>query len=198
MESTTITNNEDVTKALLEIGKKSKKTNVNNAAISVAKKVNPNTTNKTIATPRKKPLTKTEKLTKEEIQNLLLDYDKVDDIKTVILGTHVRYFISENNENKFRMGGNLKMIMNDHLILRNAVGYEWKVFLKGATFFKKMSIDDIKNTYEIINNKLNQEIKSLKKENIKLNKENDTLNKELEKFKTQQNTKIQKSKNKIK
>ena len=93
--------------------------------------------------------TYTEKLSKDEIAEKLEDYQKVDDINKVSLGTHLRYFITKDGKKLFRMGGQL--FKNDglpeYVILSNGVN-SWSVQTEGTTFFRKLSINEIKQEYE--------------------------------------------------
>ena len=108
--------------------------------------------------------TYTSNLTKDEIQQKLEDYKKVDDISTVPLNTHLRYFILKDGERIFRMGGNLKRNLDlpNYIVLKNALGTEWTVQIKDTIFYKKMTIPEIKEEYDIIVNELNDKIKKLK------------------------------------
>lgn len=112
--------------------------------------------------PRPKNGTKTDNLTEEEIDKLLEDYMEVN-INNVPIGTHLRYI----DPNKgFRHGGVLKNNsgLPDYIILKSATGPEWSVQVKGTIFFKKMTINEIKQAYE-------NEIKELKIKNKKLKEE---------------------------
>ena len=51
--------------------------------------------------------TYTDQLSKEDINKKLEDYIKVEDLSTVPINTHLRYFLNVNGELKFRQGGNL-------------------------------------------------------------------------------------------
>ena len=97
-----------------------------------------------------------------------------DDISKVSLGNHMRYFITSidkktgNVTRKFRLGGVLanKDNADKYIILSNGT-FSWSVQVNTAIFFKKMTIDEIKEEYEDIIHDKNLEIKQLKKE-IKL------------------------------
>jgi hypothetical protein len=103
-----------------------------------------------MTTPQIKKLTKdtykqpkytyTEKLTKEEIASKLEDYKKVNDISTVLNGTHLRYFITKDGKKLFRMGGHIinKDGLPEYIVLSNGKN-SWSVQLDGTTFFQKMS-----------------------------------------------------------
>lgn len=113
-----------------------------------------------------KKKTFTENLTKEEINKKLEDYKLVDDISKIPLDTHLRYFIKKDNQMLFRMGGNLKRNLDlpKFIVLKNAIGTEWTVQIKDTIFYKKMSIIEIKEEYEIIITELHEKIKNLKKQ----------------------------------
>ncbi len=106
----------------------------------------------------------TDNLTKEEVEKKLEDYKKVDDISAVPIGTHLRYFIKKDGELVFRMGGNLKINtgLPKYVILVNAEGVQWTVQVEGTIFYKKMSLEEIKEEYESIIKELNGKIKKLK------------------------------------
>jgi hypothetical protein len=108
--------------------------------------------------------TYTSKLSKEEIHEKLQDYKKVEDISTVPLNTHLRYFVLKDGELVFRMGGNLKRNLDlpNYIVLKNALGAEWTVQVKDTIFYKKMTIPEIKQEYDIIVDQLNDKIKKLK------------------------------------
>jgi hypothetical protein len=94
-------------------------------------------------------LTYTDKLSKKEIESLLLDYEKVDDLSEVPTGTHIRYFEDKDGELKFRLGGTLtiKTGLPVYCILTNNK-VSWSVQVKKCIFFKRISIKDIKEEYE--------------------------------------------------
>lgn len=103
-------------------------------------------------------------LTKDEINEKLQDYKLVDDISKVPLGTHLRYFVMKDGTKLFRMGGNLKRNLDlpKFLVLVNALGTEWTVQVKDATFYKKMSLKEIKEEYDGIIDELHEKIKKYK------------------------------------
>lgn len=93
--------------------------------------------------------TYTEKLTDDDIESKLEDYIKVDDISTIQIGTHLRYFTVKDGEKLFRLGGSLHKIgLPEYVILNNGT-QTWTVQTKNTTFFRKMSINEIKNDYKI-------------------------------------------------
>ena len=106
----------------------------------------------------------TSNLTKDDINEKLQDYKLVDDISTVPLGTHLRYFVIKDDKKLFRMGGNLKRNLDlpKFVVLVNALGTEWTVQIKDTTFYKKMSIKEIKDEYDGIIEELHEKIKKYK------------------------------------
>jgi len=104
----------------------------------------------------------TDKLTKEEIEEKLEDYKKVDDIYKVPLGTHIRYFTVSKGVKKFRTGGLLHRNdgLPDYVICNNGRN-TWSVQVKNTIFFRKMTIKEIKKEYK-------DHIKSLEKKNRNL------------------------------
>lgn len=103
-------------------------------------------------------------LTKDEINEKLQDYKLVDDISKVPLGTHLRYFVMKDGTKLFRMGGNLKRNFDlpKFIVLVNALGTEWTVQVKDATFYKKMTLKEIKEEYDGIIDELHEKIKKYK------------------------------------
>jgi hypothetical protein len=123
-------------------------------------------------------LTYTDKLSKKEIESLLLDYEKVDDLSAVPSGTHIRYFEDKDGELKFRVGGTLtiKTGLPDYCILTNNK-VSWSVQAKKCIFFRRISIKDIKEEYEekLLEkdksiNELTALVRKLKRDNINLKK----------------------------
>ena len=164
-KNTSITEDKMIDDALMKIGKKSNAKTKNIISDIVNKKnTTKNITKKNTEDVQKQTYTNT--LNKDEIQKKLEDYTKVDDLSTVPLGTHLRYFINKDGEYLFRMGGNLKRSTDlpKFVILKNAVGVEWSVQVKDTIFYKKMTLTEIKNEYENIIDELHLKIKKLKNE----------------------------------
>lgn len=142
-------------------------------------------------------VTQTDQLTKEQINEKLLNYSKVTDISKVSVGTHIRYFTKIKNEMKFRSGGNLisNKGLPDYIILSNG-RIRWSVQTNNTIFYRKMDEKELEKEYvEIINEKtaqykeLKKEYKILEKEyNVlatdlsNLKKENDEMRLKLQKF----------------
>jgi len=156
--------------------------NVNRETTRVNGEINKkNKPNKISDTNYDRPeLTYTDLLTKKDIEGLLLDYEKVDTNKLdgVLIGTHMRYFEKKDSELKFRVGGVLKVKgLPDYIVLNNGkVG--WSVQVKNCIFFKKISIESVRNEFKqmLINKdveleKLQSYIRTKEKEILALKKE---------------------------
>jgi hypothetical protein len=121
--------------------------------------------------------THTDKLSKEEISDLLDDYVEISisDIDDIKLGTHLRYIIiNDDNVYKFRLGGNLinKKGFPIYIILNNGK-MSWSVQLnKNIKIFKRISIYDIKKIYinqiEELNKQINYRDKHIENLNDKI------------------------------
>ncbi len=111
--------------------------------------------------------TYTDNLSPEQIKEKLADYVKIDnsDLLTMQLGTHLRYFTTDDNGKKhFRMGGNLINIkgMPEYVILGNGTT-TWSVQIANTIFFKKLNISDVREEYQEIIKEQKKEIDKLKK-----------------------------------
>ena len=109
--------------------------------------------------------TYTDNLTEDDINNLLEDYKKVENIYQVSLGTHMRYFSKVDGKTKFRTGGSLvhNQGLPKYVMLSNGKN-SWPVQVKDTTFFAKMTINEIKAEYD-------EELNKLEKENTQLRKQ---------------------------
>ena len=185
--------NDVVNSILVNIGKKTKN---NELVKNIVEKKNINsniggtissTTNVANESYKKDGKTFTENLTKEEINEKLEDYKKVDDISKVILGTHLRYFTEKDGTKLFRMGGNLKnnFGLPKYVILVNALGKEWTVQTANTIFYKKMTMGEIKEEYEKIDKENADKYKKIKNENKLLLKENEELKNIIKKLEKQ-------------
>lgn len=151
-----------------------------------------------------------ETLSNQDIKEKLKEYKKVTDIRTVSIGTHIRYF-SVNPKTKqkiFRLGGTLNKTDPEgkYVILSNG-SVSWSVQIPNTTFFQKMTDVEFKEELkkeikkEIMTEvqppnedieSLQKEIKNLKAKNEKYKKENEAL---VNKITTIENE-IKKTKNK--
>jgi hypothetical protein len=118
-------------------------------------------------------VTFTDQLSKEQIEEKLEDYKKVDDIFKVPLGVHLRYFSNINGKMVFRMGGLLHRNtgLPDYVILSTSPTGKpgWSVQVKDTLFYRKMTLQEIKIEYQSIIDELIGKNKKLKDENKKLN-----------------------------
>lgn len=107
----------------------------------------------------------TENLNEDDINNMLEDYRKVENIYQVPLNTHMRYFTTINGKKKFRTGGSLvhNQGLPKYVMLSNGKN-SWPVQVKDTIFFSKMSTTDIKEEYEAELDELEQENKMLRKQ----------------------------------
>lgn len=94
-------------------------------------------------------LTYTDKLSKQEIETLLMEYEKVEDLNNIPLGTHIRYFEDKDGELKFRTGGilTIKKGLPVYCILKNQ-NVSWSVQIKKCIFFRRITIKEVKKEYE--------------------------------------------------
>jgi hypothetical protein len=116
-------------------------------------------------------LTMTEKLSQDDIKQYLEDYDKINkiaDFDNIRLGTHIRYLSLKDGEYLFRYGGTLinKTGLPLYIILHNG-SRSWSVQVKDTIFFAQLTTKQVKQEYQEILDKKNEEIKHL----IKLNKD---------------------------
>jgi hypothetical protein len=118
-------------------------------------------------------VTMTDQLSKEQIEEKLEDYKKVDDIFKVPLGVHLRYFSNINGKMVFRMGGLLHKNtgLPDYVILSTSPTGKpgWSVQVKDTLFYRKMTLQEIKIEYQAIIDELITKNKKLKDDNKKLN-----------------------------
>lgn len=149
-----------------------------------------------------------DKLTNAEIKEKLKEYKKVENIKFVSIGTHIRYFAIDpkTKERVFRLGGNLNKIDPEgrYVILSNGSA-TWSVQIPNTLFYQKMteaefkeelkkelkkqilteesstSIDDLKKEIKNLTKKLDQ-YKELEKEYKNVVKKNEVLSSQLAKI----------------
>ena len=135
--------------------------------------------------------TLTDKLSAEEIKNKLEDYIEVEDISKVPLNSHLRYFTEKYDEKKkksskvFRLGGFLvnKNNYDKYVVLSNVPDTgvinnnrkTWSVNTQKSIFYRKQTIDEIKEDYKDELEELYDEIDKLKKQVKKLTTENKKL-----------------------
>ena len=148
-------------------------------------------------------------LTNQEIKEKLKEYRKCSDIRTVSIGTHIRYFTTDpdTKQKVFRLGGTLNKVDPEgrFVVLGNGK-LSWSVQVAGTQFWTKMSEAEFKEELkkeikkemaatedfgsidpmlEKENKELKKEIKSLMKKLEQLEDENKTLNKKNEQLGSQ-------------
>jgi hypothetical protein len=97
-------------------------------------------------------ITYTDKLSKSQIKELLIDYERVNDVKElgkIPPGTHLRYFEMKNKQLKFRTGGVLTVNsgLPDYIILSNGK-LSWSVQVATCIFFRRVTIKQIREEYD--------------------------------------------------
>lgn len=114
-----------------------------------------------------------DKLTPKQIQELLVDYVEIENIKDVPIDTHIRYFVKDKGKKLFRTGGFLlnKAKADKYIILTNRK-ISWSVDTKKSILFRKLSGKELTDIH-------NDEVKELKEIIKKLYKENKLLKKKL-------------------
>lgn len=110
-----------------------------------------------------------DKLTPKQIQELLIDYIEVDNIKDVPIDTHIRYFVKDKGKKLFRTGGFLlnKAKSDEYIVLTNRK-ISWSVDTKKSIIFRKLSSVELNEIHEEEKNELKNIIKILHKENKKI------------------------------
>jgi len=123
--------------------------------------------------------TKTDKLTNEEINDLLDDYEEMD-IYKIPLGSHVRYIMTQHGRKKFRYGGNLinNRGLPDYVVIANGKD-SWCAQTKNTQFFRRLTLKEIKKEYNEHIDELEQKIMKLKQKNHNLLEYIKKLKKEL-------------------
>ena len=115
-----------------------------------------------------------DKLTPTEIKEKLEDYLEVSNLKNVPIGSHLRYFTKKDGKKVFRLGGYLVNNSNSdkYIVLStdtSPLNYNrvtWSVQVKDSIFFRKLSLEEIKEEYEEKIRDLKKIIKKLKKKLI--------------------------------
>jgi len=123
-----------------------------------------------------------DRLTEDEINEKLENYVEVEDMTKVPIGSHIRYFVTEINKKngqtvrKFRLGGTLtnKDNAEKYVILSNG-RVSWSVQVSNAIFFKKMTLEELKEGHDEMIALYKEKIKQMKKEMASLKTENASL-----------------------
>ena len=124
-------------------------------------------------------------LSNDDIKEKLKDYKKVSDIRKVIIGTHIRYFVKDKSTQKpvFRFGGFLTKFGDDYkyVILSNGT-ISWSVQNNDDTqFWSKMNGKEITNNLETeIEERVKDESKNVEEKYKKLKDKNEYIVKLLE------------------
>ena len=123
-------------------------------------------------------------LTNQEIKEKLKEYKQVSDIKTVSIGTHIRYFVEnpKTKKNDFRLGGTLNKVDPEgrFIILSNGQ-FTWSVQIQSpkATFYQKMVETEIR---EELKKELKKEVLAEESEMPNNENENALLKKDIKKL----------------
>jgi len=120
-------------------------------------------------------------LSPADIKKKLQEYQQVEKIDDINIGTHLRYFTFNPSTGKkqFRLGGFLSKIDKDYVVMNNGK-LSWSVQKEKTVFFKKMSFTDLKEELiEKISKKYEKKIIELSEENIKLKKALKSIKKEI-------------------
>ena len=120
-------------------------------------------------------------LSPAEIKKKLEEYQQVDEIDDVKIGTHLRYFTFNPSTGKkqFRLGGFLSKLDKDYIVMNNGQ-FSWSVQKDKTVFFKKLSFGDLKEELiEKISKKYEKKIIELSEENVKLKNALKTIKKQL-------------------
>jgi len=133
---------------------------------------------------QKPEITYTDKLTKEQIETLLIDFEEIQDIEEVPIGTFIRYFDLIDGELKFRVGGilSVKRPKEGYIYLKNNL-INWPVQLNRALLFRKITNAEIKKEYDDKLFKKDLEIAELVSYIKKLTNENNKLKAQINKSK---------------
>jgi hypothetical protein len=125
---------------------------------------------------KKKGTSVQDNLNDEDIEQLLEDYEEVNDVTELKNGLHIRYYSLVKKKNNiykiFRMGGTIIKIDPElkYLVLSNNK-VNWSVQIKDSILYRKMTLDEVKNFYENELDVKEFEVEQLKKEINKLKKQ---------------------------
>ena len=104
-------------------------------------------------TTYKRPiLTYTDKLSKQQVKELLIDYEQIksiQELQKISQGTHLRYFEYKNDELLFRTGGIITVNsgLPAYLILSSGK-LSWSVQVNKSIFFKRITIKQVRNEFQ--------------------------------------------------
>lgn len=115
-----------------------------------------------------------EQLSSDDISEMLSGYQRVDDISTVPVNCHIRYFTNIDGEYQFRTGGFLhnKENADKYVILSNGK-FSWSVQTNNSVFYKKMShAEEIESLHRLYRKKLKKKDREIDALKAKLGKKN--------------------------
>ena len=110
-------------------------------------------------------VTYTDKLSKVQIQDLLVDYEQIKnntELQDIPPGTHLRYFQMIDSKLKFRTGGILtvKSGLPSYIILSSGK-VSWSVQVSDCIFFRRITIKQLKTEFNKLLEEKERDIKSL-------------------------------------
>ena len=110
-----------------------------------------------------------DKLTPNDIEILLEDYEIITSFNELKNGSHIRYYTLINNKKVFRMGGSIiKLDLEKKFAVLSNGRVNWSLQLnKNTIIYKKMTTEDVKLFYE---NELDNKEMELKKTKTKIEK----------------------------
>lgn len=126
----------------------------------------------TEVTTEKKPSVQ-DTLTEIDINELLENFIRVDNVNSLKLGTEIRYFLyTPTGEKKFRFGGKLIAIKPTFIMLMTS-SFKWSVKLETAELYRERDIHDyvplikqeISESFHNLFLNFENRIKKLEKEN---------------------------------
>ncbi len=88
-------------------------------------------------------ITYTDTLTKREILDFLQDFEKVDNINIVPIGTYVSYIDTSNDQIVFRIGGTILINKQDYLVLSGGKT-NFSVQKNNKIFFRRLNYSEMK------------------------------------------------------
>ncbi|ARF09079.1 hypothetical protein Catovirus_2_28 [Catovirus CTV1] len=92
-------------------------------------------------------ITYTDTLTKNEIISFLQDFEKVNDINNIPIGTYLSYIDVSNNKSSFRIGGTLVLNKEEYIVLA-AGKTSFSVQKNNKIFFRRLSYVELKKEME--------------------------------------------------
>ncbi len=127
-------------------------------------------------------------LSNQDVKEKLKEYKKVSDIKSVSIGTHIRYFTIDpkTKEKQFRLGGTLNKVDPEgrFVVLGNGT-LSWSVQIPTTIFYQKMTENEYKEELkkELKKEIMTEEQSHAQEDTESLKKEIKVLSKKLDKYK---------------